>query len=512
MFLKMQNDIKTLLFLSLQNTKVMKLLRLIIPALVLCTGAVSGQYDIRISMPVFAGDTLLFGHYFNQSIMVRDTFVLDAGGKGLIEGRESLPGGLYALFYPDKMRRLDLIVDQYQVFSFSTDTLQPAFNTKFEGSPENTIFFEYLAFIESERRKSEPLLKAIQQPVSAADSIRAQKEMKELQADIENYVGTLIESHKNLFLSTFLLAMKEVEVPEAPKDSEGKPADPFFGQKYYQQHYWDYFDLSDVRLLRTPFYEQKLKNYLENWVYPVPDSIYKAVDMLISASRTDTLLFKYMLTTVFNHYAKSKYIGMDAVYVYIAEKYFIPEASWSDPKFMSDLKARVASLNPLLIGKQAPDIELWSVPDDIFRLSATDSTVKKNPHTAQKFRLSEVKGKFILIYFWEAGCGHCKKSIPELYEIYQRMKPEGVEIVAVSLLGGVEGKVAWTDFVNEHHLYGWINAWNPYDFSYKEQFDVKSSNILYLLDGNRTILAKNISPEQAEQIIQEEIKRKKESP
>jgi thiol-disulfide isomerase/thioredoxin len=201
---------------------------------------------------------------------------------------------------------------------------------------------------------------------------------------------------------------------------------------------------------------------------------------------------------------------MDAVYVYIAEKYYIPEAaSWSDPKFISDLKERVKTLSPLLIGKTAPDIELYSVPDDIFMLSITDTTVKKNPHTGQNFRLSQVKANYIIVYFWEAGCGHCKKSIPELHKLREKMKSEGVQVVAVSLLGGVEGKVAWTDFVNEHRLYDWINAWNPYDFSYKEAFDIKSSNVLYLLDKDKKILAKNISPEQAEQIITDELKRKK---
>jgi len=202
-------------------------------------------------------------------------------------------------------------------------------------------------------------------------------------------------------------------------------------------------------------------------------------------------------------------VGMDGVYVYVAEKYYIPEATWSDPKFIEDLKIRVNSLSPLLIGRQAPDIELYRVPDDIFILSQTDTAVKKNPHTAQKFNLFSVKAEYTILYFWEAGCGHCKKSIPVLHDMFNRMKTQGVQIIAVSLLGGVEGKVLWTDFINEHHLYGWINAWNPYDFSYKDSFDVKSSNVLYLLDKDKNILAKNISPEQAEQIILEEIKRKK---
>ena len=76
------------------------------------------------------------------------------------------------------------------------------------------------------------------------------------------------------------------------------------------------------------------------------------------------------------------------------------------------------------------------------------------------------------------------------------------------MLGGVEGKIKWVDFVNDYELYGWKNVWNPYDFSYKEKFNIVSSNVLYLLDKDKKILAKQISPEQAEKIIESFEKKK----
>ncbi len=97
-----------------------------------------------------------------------------------------------------------------------------------------------------------------------------------------------------------------------------------------------------------------------------------------------------------------------------------------------------------------------------------------------------------------------------LYQVYQRLKDKGLQVVAVSMLGGVEGKVKWVDFVNSNELYGWINAWNPYDYSYRDAFDVNSSNIIYLLDENKKIIAKRIGPEQAEKIIEEKLRKKSE--
>ena len=51
-------------------------------------------------------------------------------------------------------------------------------------------------------------------------------------------------------------------------------------------------------------------------------------------------------------------MGMDAVQVHIADKYYINESWWSDAKFLADLKERTEKAKPLLIGAIAPDVEL----------------------------------------------------------------------------------------------------------------------------------------------------------
>jgi hypothetical protein len=343
----------------------------------------------------------------------------------------------------------------------------------------------------------------MQNPSGDNDKKKGQEDLEKINTEVKEYVENIINQNQGSFVSKFLLAMKEIEVPDPPRDENGAIIDSSFQARYYKNHYFDYFDISDVRLLRTPLYEKKLKTYIDKWIYPVPDSIYKEVDWLIEKSRSDTLIFKYMLTTLFNHYATSKYVGMDAVYAYIAEKYYIPEASWSSPDFIEKLRERVEKINPLTIGKVSPDVQLVRVTDDHFHAAANDTSLKRNPYIGDFFNLHDINADYIVLYFWEADCGHCKKSIPKLHELWHEMKEKDIylEVVAVSMLGGIEGKVKWIDFINENQLYGWINAWNPYDFSYKDAYDVSSSNILYLLDKDKKIIAKRISPEQVEQLI-----------
>ncbi len=95
-------------------------------------------------------------------------------------------------------------------------------------------------------------------------------------------------------------------------------------------------------------------NYLSRAVPQHPDSLIVAVDYLLSGSKQDVELYRYMLITLFNHYAESKYIGMDGVYFHIAEYYYIPDATWSSPEFLDKLKENLALNKPTLIGQKAP--------------------------------------------------------------------------------------------------------------------------------------------------------------
>jgi len=467
----------------------------------------SGQHRIKITMPAFAGDTLILGHYFRESLIIQDSAILNNKGQGEFFGDKKLPSGLYLVYLPNK-NRFDLLIDKNQVFSVVSDTIDLSRKTKITGDSDNILFYQYQSFIADQRDLANQLQKSLVS-ANSKDSILIRSKIESINNEVIGYVSKLIDSNKESFLSKFLISLKEVEVPDPPRDEKGVITDSTYQVRYFKQHYFDFFDLSDVRLLRTPFYEKKLTYYLDNLVIPLPDSVYKEVDHLIQLSRADTFLFKYMLTTLFNYYANSKYLTMDAVYIYIAEKYYLPEASWSDKKFTEDLKKRVIKLKPLLIGKTAPDIQLVRVSDDHFMLAAEDTSLKRNPYVGDFFNLKNVSANFILLYFWEADCGHCKKSIPELHSFYERLKSKGVQVIAVHMLSGIQGKEKWVDFVTVNNLYGWINAWNPYDFSYREIYDVTSSNILYLFDKDKKILAKHISPEQAEQIILEEIRKSK---
>ncbi len=468
---------------------------------VTCLSGLAEGYEINFSMPSFQGDTLVLGHRFNASFVPQDTVITDGKGSGTFTGDNSLPEGMYLVFLPDQTF-FDLLIGKDQFFEFETDSSDYTANMKIKGSVDNEAFYAYQLYLKESREKAQALQAKLSSATNAADSASSREELDQLNASVRHHIEELISANHDNFFGVFLKALQEVRVPDPPLGADGKPIDPGFRYKYYKAHYFDNFDFSDVRLLRTPFYEQKIMTYIEKVAFQSPDSLIADVDMLIEGSRSDPQLFRYMLITLFNHFAKSQIMGMDAVYIHIADKYYIPDAEWSDPEFISKLKERVEKSKPTLIGTKATDIQLVEVHSDHFIQSLEDEDLKKNPYVGKFFQLYDIDARYTILYFWESDCGHCKKSTPELYEAYKRLKTKGIEVVAVNTLSGEEGKVKWIDYINENGFYDWVNCWNPYDFTYKNIYDVMTTPQLFILNADKEIVAKRIAPEQAEKIIE----------
>jgi thiol-disulfide isomerase/thioredoxin len=456
--------------------KYLLLLLLFVP--VVMTGQPSTGYKIDITVHGIGDSTVYLAYHFGNKQYIKDTLLLDNKGHGLLKGSEPLPEGIYMLVLPGK-KYFEMIMPDDQYFSLECNYNDFMGTLSFIGSDENTAFLHYQKKWGKLQEESSSIAKRIQNNLKNADSLIILRPLQKNQQEVMiNYLKDVVKNNPNTLLAALVKALLPVDIPDftpPPGTTNPDSVKWVWTYNYNTRHYFDNIDLTDERLLRTPLLYSRLNAFFSNILIQSPDTINREIDRLIKKVEGNYKIFQFVSVYLFNHFRESQIMGQDAVMVKIADDIYLSgKADWVSDEFKRDLKRQIDLIRPNLIGKKAVNIVMDSYKG-IF------------------VSLYDISKDFTILYFWEPDCGHCQAETPKLKEYYDKPKDYSVEVFAVCT---TDNKEKWTKYIEDNKL-TWINGWDPQRTSHFDYYyNVQSTPTVYILDKNKTIIAKKLPVEE----------------
>ena len=438
------------------------------------------QEDIKkISIQVedYDYNTIQLGYYYGNKSYLKpdtltdsDTLEKQNNGKFVFNYENTLEPGIYLIvFQPDNKFVNVLIPEKISAdLQITVNALNPSKTLNVLGdNDENKLFYSYINFLNEKRE--------IAQTYQKDDDLEG---LNKLNSEVKAYQNTFVKNHKNRFVGKLVSTNIQIETP----DFEGTEEDIKLKRwKYYKSHFFDNTDLAEPALLRTDFLYNMVDTYIEKLTVQHPDSISKSIDFILNKMKPAQETYKYYVIDFLNKYAKSKIVGMDAVYVHMVNQYYAKGlAPWTEEEQLDKILSNAKALEPILIGKTAPNVELEQT-------------------NGIRFNLHDLKSKFTILFFWDEGCQRCLSEMSVIKKDETLLKESDVEIV--SIFSG-DNNSYFEDFKNNENMVNWLNTKiaSRTDETFKS-YNTSTYPQFFILDQNKKIVSKRIGADQLLEVI-----------
>jgi peroxiredoxin len=124
-------------------------------------------------------------------------------------------------------------------------------------------------------------------------------------------------------------------------------------------------------------------------------------------------------------------------------------------------------------GQVAPDFELLSI-------------------TGNKVKLSDLRGKTVILNFWATWCPPCRAEIPEMQKFYENNKNNNVEILAINLTNTESSPDTVKDFVRDNGMT--FNILLDKQGKIGNLYGAITIPTSYIIDKNGIIRGKHVGP------------------
>ncbi|SMP24636.1 Peroxiredoxin [Algoriphagus winogradskyi] len=161
---------------------------------------------------------------------------------------------------------------------------------------------------------------------------------------------------------------------------------------------------------------------------------------------------------------KNEFQFMDSLVAKLDETY--PET-----KSIIQIKQQLDEMRALSMGQIAPEIELPNPEGEIIKLS-------------------DLRGKYVMIDFWAAWCKPCREENPNVVRLYNEYNEKGFEVFGVSL---DRTKEAWVDAIAEDGLtWTQVSDLQYFNSAAAELYQINAIPATYLIDPDGKIIGKDL--------------------